>query len=95
MSRVTIAHLPKPVCYHGFTCEQVVEIMGDRLDEFNRWMVGSTRIMCQLRTPEQEAFLKAHEEWYGPYRAGCTVAHGVITFTTDVERFLRGLPQND
>lgn len=40
-------HLPAPECVLGYTGNQVREIMGDRLDEFHRWMRGQTVSGCQ------------------------------------------------
>lgn len=78
--------LPVPQCRHGYTRAQVREIMGSRVDEFDRWMYGSTQVLCTGRAYVHET---------RQYVTDCGVKHGTVTFSSDVARFLAGLPQDD
>lgn len=64
--------LPKPECWNGYTYHQVQEIMGNREDEFLRWMAGQTVMACS--------------------GSKCDVAHGMVIYREDLERFLAGRP---
>ena len=79
-----MAKLPDPECKMGYTVEQVESIMGDRLNEFNKWMFGQTRVLCQGRSYNHDT---------REYKQSCGgVAHGGVTFSWDVEWFLEGRP---
>ena len=38
--------MPKPECEQGYPDAQVRAIMGDRYNEFMRWMTGQTMAIC-------------------------------------------------
>lgn len=73
--------LPKPECRYGYTHAQIDAIMGDRVNEFHRWMRGQTVSVCD------------GHEWNHDSQAceltGCG-PHGVAIYRSDVEQFLRG-----
>ncbi len=75
--------LPVPACELGYTQEQLVEILGDRLPEFNKWMVGQTAGICDGRSYDHEK-QQYNETGCGP--------HGFITYSWDVQRFVDGKP---
>lgn len=76
--------LPFPECEGGFTERQVTEIMGDRIEEFWRWMSGQTMMLCEGRSYNHER--REYEESCGG------VAHGPITYSWDLKRFLGIVP---
>ncbi len=78
--------LPRPKCKWGYTTGQIAKIMGDRLDEFNKWMDGQTVIVCSGRIWDHDA--KKHR------MSGCG-PHHVVTYETDVRQFLAGGPVLD
>lgn len=84
MTTTTVENLPKPQCRMGYTNEQIQEILGDRLEEFNSWMIGQTWSICNGRAYNHET---------RQYEVACDgVSHGDIIYRDDVERFLKGLP---
>jgi hypothetical protein len=78
--------MEKPECELGYTEEQIARIMGDRLDEFNKWMRGQTGAICtgQQYNYETKEYVQTED-----------AAHGYITYAWDVERFLDGKPVID
>lgn len=79
---------PKPECELGYTDVQVRVILGDRYDEFLRWMRrGQTVGYCSGMKWNPET------EEYVPACAG--VVHGGVFYPHDVARFLDGLPVVD
>ncbi len=39
--------LPASVCKYGYTDQEIKEVIGTaRLDDFNKWMEGQTRMIC-------------------------------------------------
>lgn len=75
--------LPLPLCKYGYTKEQIDDILGERSEEFNRWMYGQTMALCDGREYDY-----AKKE----YRSSDCGPHGSITYKWDLERFLAGLP---
>lgn len=76
--------LPAPECEGGYTYRQRAEILGDRLDEFGNWMRGQTMMLCAGRRYSYGA---------GDYVPACNgVAHGVVVYPWDLQRFLDGGP---
>lgn len=73
--------LPKPKCHLGYTELQLHEMLGDRYEEFGRWMHGQTMAICDGRIYDHAA------QQYLPYNCG---PHGSIVYPQDVEQFLRG-----
>lgn len=74
--------LPKPECEVGYTDKQLREILGDRYETFKTWMAGQTMAVCNGKewNPEEEK-----------YEVACGgVAHGVIVYSWDLDRFLAG-----
>lgn len=78
--------LPKPKCQYGYTTGQISKIMGDRLEEFNKWMRGQTQAVCDGRAYDFEA---------QKYRMSGCGPHHTITYETDVRQFLSGGPVLD
>ena len=76
--------LPPSECRLGYPASQVEDILGDNLSDFNNWMRGQTRSLCEGRRYNHET---------GEYEESCDgVAHGGVTYPWDVERYLLGLP---
>jgi hypothetical protein len=76
----------EPACQMGFTRNQVTELMGDQLPEFNQWMRGQTISICDGRL-----YNYATEQ----YDSSCGVPHGPVFYPHDVQRFLEGQPVVD
>ncbi len=70
--------LPKPECKLGYTDQQLDEILGDRRQEFNKWMSGQTVGLCDGR--EYSYSTKKYVD--------TGEAHGPATYVSDLERFL-------
>lgn len=79
--------LPSPDCTGGYTIEQVENIMGPRIEEFWRWMNGQTMMLCEGQRYNHET--REYEEDCGG------IAHGPVTYTWDLQRFLDGRPVID
>lgn len=71
----------KPECLLGFTRGQVLDLLGDRVDAFNRWMRGQTAAICDGRRYDYEA------KGYVPTDCG---PHGLVIYPQDVRQFLAG-----
>lgn len=72
--------IPEPECESGYTPAQVEEIMGDRLEEFNKWMYGQTGSICEGRK---------YNHGTKEYETACGgIAHGMIVYSWDLKRFL-------
>lgn len=79
--------IQKPACRYGYTDEQLKEILGDRYEEFQTWMAGQTGTICEGRE---------WDEVEKSYHLSCDgVAHGLITYYWDLDRFLEGKPVVD
>jgi hypothetical protein len=69
-----------PECESGYTSAQVKYIMGPFEPEFNRWMAGRTKTFCEGRRYDHET---------REYKEACGgVAHGIVCYPWDMERFL-------
>ena len=76
-----MSRLPEPACRYGFTWQQVEDILGDRVDEFSRFMRGQTVSLCDGREYDYAA---------GGWRdTGCG-PHGTAVYTSDLRHFLAG-----
>jgi hypothetical protein len=77
-----VTELPQS-CPYGHTNEDLRIILGDRLPEFNKWMVGQTGQLCDGR-------------WYDyawkRYRPDkCKEnPHGPVVYASDLRQFLSG-----
>lgn len=71
-------NFPEPECSGGYTDEQIREIMGDRYDEFNKWMSGQTMMLC---TGERYNYNTKE------YERDCDTPHGPVTYSHDAKRF--------
>lgn len=85
----------EPECRGGYTYHQVQEIMGEREDEFLRWMAGQTMMICNQEP--QRKWVKDEDapggmrlEEIGP--SLCDRPHGMVVYPHDVKRFLAGGP---
>lgn len=71
----------KPDCRYGYSATQLEALLGDRLDDFYRWMCGQTVSICDGREYDYDA---------RDYRdTGCG-PHGTVVYTSDVRQFLAG-----
>ena len=73
-------NIPEPECRSGYTVTQVEEIMGDRAEEFVRWMSGQTVALCEGKKYNHET--KKYEKDCGG------TSHGVVIYAWDLKRFL-------
>lgn len=71
--------LPDPECKAGYTRDQVREILGDNLDEFDEFMVGQTQSVCDGQIWNHDE-MTCQDSDCGP--------HGVVTYGIDIKRFL-------
>jgi hypothetical protein len=72
--------LPTPVCESGYTTSQLIDILGDRYEDFGLWMSGQTITICEGR---------AYNHDTREYREKCGgVSHGLVVYPWDLERFL-------
>lgn len=77
----------KPECELGYTVPQLKEILGDRFEDFGKWMRGQTMALCEGQKYDHEL---------GAYVASCnSVAHGIVVYAGDLDRYLKGLPVID
>lgn len=75
-----------PECELGYTDEQLHRILGDRFREFNFWMSGQTRAMCDGRRYSYEK---------NEYESTGCGPHGGIVYPWDLIQFLNGKPNID
>ncbi len=80
-------NLPMPACKCGYTRNQVEAIMGDRLQEFDKWMYGQTMTLCEGKSYNHET--REYEEACGG------VAHGGVVYDHDLRGFLAKRPITD
>jgi hypothetical protein len=78
--------MEKPECELGYTEEQLERILGDRLPDFYRWMVGQTFTGCNGMR---------YNYLTGEYEPTGCGPHGFVYYAHDVNRFLSGLPVID
>lgn len=83
-----MAHLelPKPECKYGYPQKQLKEILGDRVNEFNKYVVGQTGTICNGKIYNYD------KDKYEP--SGCG-PHGIVTYMCDVRTFLENRPTLD
>lgn len=62
------------ICTLGLTTSEVDALVGIRRPQFDLWMHGQTIAICQTTDGPQ----------------ACRGGHGVVTYASDVSRFLRG-----
>jgi hypothetical protein len=90
-----------PSCPDGYTEKDLEIIMGARLPEFRKWMTGQTCSLC-----EGKEYNHATQQYQSTVCSGMfpgmavsrdevLEGHGMITYTWDVDRFLKGLPVID
>lgn len=73
--------LPDPHCELGYTHAQIEQIMGERVNQFHRWMAGQTVGLCEGRRWNHETGTSEVTDC-GP--------HGVVIYRSDVQQFLEG-----
>ncbi len=73
------------VCKHGFTREELEDIVPD-LDDFDKWMSGQTMMICDGYRYNYDT---------REYEPDCEEAHGSIVYVWDVDRYLKGLKPID
>ena len=75
--------LPDPACRSGYPDSQLLEILGDRFDEFGHYMRDRTVTLCEGHYWDH-VFEKYVQDGCGP--------HGPVVYPWDLERFLEGRP---
>lgn len=81
------AKLQPPECEYGYTRGQLKIILGSRLPDFDKWMNGQTGAICEGRSYDHET---------SKYVISCGgVAHGMVVYSSDLQRFLTGKPVID
>ncbi len=78
--------LPAPSCKLGYTAEDLLNVLGTRLNEFYMWMGGQTFSSCDGRRYNHET------EEYEPTYCG---PHGFVYYPWDVQGFLDDKPITD
>lgn len=73
--------LPISECRFGYSQEELREILGDRLEEFNTWMSGQTVAICDGMYYDYDAAMNLS--------TGCG-PHGDVVYSWDLEDFLAG-----
>jgi hypothetical protein len=76
-----VKDLPKPKCEFGYPTDQLEEILGDRLKEFNKYMVGQTGSICVGQKYNRDT--DKHD------LTGCG-PHGIVVYKCDLITFLEG-----
>lgn len=79
--QIDLAEILPPACQHGYTREQVEQIVAERFDEFATWSRGMTAAICDGRRYDHEA------KEYQP--TGCG-PHGVVVYPWDIAQFIKG-----
>lgn len=98
-------------CPYGVTQDELQSILGPRLEDFSKWMVGQTGSICDGR---RYVYARAHNAacphddgdvytWECDYIEGghyedteCAGnPHGLLIYRSDLERYLRGRPVID
>jgi len=75
--------MEKQECFMGYPYNQLERILGNRYDEFMKWMNGQTIAMC-----DGKLYNYASDE-YEPTYCG---PHGFVVYAWDLQRFLDGKP---
>jgi len=72
----------------GYTVDDLENILGDRFDEFTKWMYGQTMSVCEGRLYNHD------KKTYEP--AVCADnPHGGVVYPWDLKTFLQGRPSFD
>lgn len=75
-------------CPMGLTGADIRELLGSREREFWKWMNGQTMSLCDGKRYNYAAKeYETTECWGRP--------HGVVVYSSDVRRFMAGLPVLD
>ena len=101
----------KQSCPQGLTQQDLKDLLGDDYDNFRKWMTGQTESICDGRTYHHDMVHTedcGHEEgedftWKCKYTGTGYYEdtpckdnpHGVVTYFSDVEKYLLGLPVID
>lgn len=75
--------MPAPECELGYPDSQICSIMGERYNEFMRWMNGQTMALCDGRSYDYAS---------QSYKLTGCGPHGGVVYSGDVQRFLEGHP---
>lgn len=73
--------IPPPRCKLGYPQDQLAEILGDRLDQFNQWISGQTIGVCNGRM---------FDHGNGVYLDTKCGPHGPVVYRDDLLNFLSG-----
>lgn len=77
-----------PSCPLGMTRQDLIDLFGERIDDFMQWLSGQTAALCngEYYNYDQAEFFPTE----------CADApHGLVVYTWDVERYLAGWPVID
>lgn len=83
---MNVKDLPKSICKFGYPKSQLEEILGDKLEEFNKYMIGQTGAICNGHIYNHND--DKHE------LSGCG-PHGLVLYKCDLKTFLEGRPTLD
>lgn len=75
-------------CPLGLTDDDLNVILGQQRGEFNKWMTGQTVSSCTGQLYDHGLMRYVDNSHPGS-------PHGIVTYRSDVERFLHGLPVID
>lgn len=71
----------EPECELGYTRAQLKQMIAN-MDDFDEWMRGQTQAICEGRSFNHDT---------REYETACGgVSHGVVTYRSDVNRYLAG-----
>jgi hypothetical protein len=78
----------KQSCPYGLTSQDLDEVLGPRRNAFDHWMRGQTVMACDGKRYSHDI-----RQYLDDSHAGSP--HGIVTYASDVKRFLAGLPVID
>lgn len=82
MTKYTKETFPASLCPGGYPLYQLEEVFGEEVfNEFNKWMIGQTMMLCEGRKYNHETKQYQRDECFGK-------AHGGVAYQYDVYRFL-------
>lgn len=74
--------LPWPECKYGYTRAQLRVILDNNMGDFDTWMRGQTMTFCEGKSYNHDT--RQYEEACGG------VAHGIVVYPWDLQRYLDG-----
>lgn len=80
LTRPVGGNVPAPICKFGYSRQQLQQILGERLEHFDKWMYGQGGVICEGREYDRANRIYV-ENGCGP--------HGRVVFEYDLTRYLR------